>query len=425
MKNLLYLFICITILFSACTDDSNDSVFDKTPDERVAERTKIYADALESSEYGWKAVYYPNDDLYGGFSYVIKFNDETKTVTMYSDLIEDGSSTSSYRFQLQQEPSLVFDTFGLLHILSDPANGKQGEGYQGEFEFFFREMDEDKITLEGKIHGKEMVLTKATPDDPLLLKSNYTNSQLLEPQSGMSFFRNLVLEGDINKKVSFQYSGSARRVTTAHIEGESTLTQNSIGLEFTANGFTLSQALIVDGNSIQSFIYDNDSKTFVVDEEGIVGELRYDDTPPYVVEGIADDMLSSDFYSVIGGSSDVIAYINDIVKDVPTFQGLQFYMQRSWMLCYSNPPHDGTNKWAGFSKCIFTKSAEDKFFIDTTNLSIAFSDWFFEVYKTNYGANSLMNMLWNPNGFYIIRDTADSFYLVSVADPSSYVLIAR
>ncbi|MBR8535542.1 DUF4302 domain-containing protein [Carboxylicivirga sediminis] len=425
MKKLLYLFICISLLFSACTDDSKDSIYDQTPDERVAERIKQYADALESAQNGWKTVYYPNDELYGAFSYVIKFHPETNEVTMYSDLFAEGSSTSTYRFQLQQEPSLVFDTFGQLHILSDPANGKKGEGYQGEFEFFFRELSDDRIVLEGKIHGKELVLTKADANTPEQLKSNYTNSQLLQPQAGMSFFRNLVLEGDINKKVSFQYSASTRRVSTAHIEGESTLTQNKIGVEFTPNGFKLHTPLVVDGRSIQSFVYDEVTSSFKVSDDGITGELKYDDAPPYIVEGIADDILSGGFYSIDSYSNTLVPYVEDVKKDVPTFKGFQLYFQRSWILCYSNPAHDGTNKWSGFRNCVFTKSAEDKIFIDTSALDLAFSVWFYEVWQVNNGAKGLMAFLWDTDGFYIVRESADEFYMVSVADPSKYILVGR
>jgi len=425
MKKLLYLFIGIPLLFSACTDDSKDSIFDKTPDERVAERTKKYADALEGAENGWKAVYYPNDELYGAFTYVIKFKAETNEVTMYSDLFANGSSTSTYRFQLQQEPSLVFDTFGQLHILSDPANGKKGEGYQGEFEFFFRELSADKIVLEGKIHGKELVLTKADANAPEQLENNYTNSQLLKPQAGMSFFRNLVLEGDINKKVSFQYSASTRRVSTAHIEGESTLTQNKFGVEFSPTGFKLHTPLMVDGKSIQTFVYDEAAASFKVSDDGITGELKYDTTPPYVVEGIADDILTGDFYSIDGFSNTMVPYLDDVKKDVPTFKGFQLYMQRSYILCYSNPAHDGSSKWSGFKNCVFTKSAEDKIFVDTSDMQLAFSLWFYELWQVNDGAKGIMAFLWDANGFYVVKESADEFYLVSVADPSKYILVGR
>jgi hypothetical protein len=59
------------------------------------------------------------------------FNETTATVL----------KESSYRLKALQQPTLIFDTYSYLHLLSDPdpnvAGGIAGKGYNSDFEFAY------------------------------------------------------------------------------------------------------------------------------------------------------------------------------------------------------------------------------------------------------------------------------------------------
>lgn len=274
MKKLYYIILSIGLILSACTDNNKDSVFDKTTDERVAELIKKYADALEASENGWKAEYYPNDEEYGAFGFVIQFNKAEGTAIMYSDLIQEGHSTSTYRYQQQQEPSLVFDTFGLLHVLSDPANGVVGEGFQGEFEFYFREITDNQITLEGKLHGREMILTKATPEDIQKLTESYNRITNIVGDPLQSVFRNI----EINDSpiASFEYNQIGRFAILSYIENN-IYKQIKAPVNPTPEGFLFKEPVVINEVSIGGFIYDETENLFIDAVSG--AKLLYSDVP--------------------------------------------------------------------------------------------------------------------------------------------------
>ncbi len=274
MKQLYYFILCIALLSSACTDDSKDSVFDKTPDERVAELTNKYADALEAPENGWKAEYYPNGELYGAYTFVIQFNSKEGAATMYSDLIQEGHTTSSYRFQQQQEPSLIFDTFGLLHVLSDPANGVVGEGLQGEFEFYFRELTDDKITLEGKLHGQELVMTKATPEDIEILTESYNRIANIVGDPYQSVFRNIEINS--TPLASFEFNQIGRFAILSYVENDEYI-QIRVPINPTPEGFLFKDPVVINGVSIPGFMYDETESIFIDEKSG--AKLLYSDVP--------------------------------------------------------------------------------------------------------------------------------------------------
>ena len=274
MKRIIYILVFIPFILLSCEDDSKDSVFEETSDERVANLIKEYKEVLEAEENGWKTVYFPNDELYGGFTYVIKFNGETNEVTMYSDIIETGSSTSTYSFKQQQEPSLIFDTYGLLHELSNPVNGIRGEGFQGEFEFYFREIKQDTIFLEGKLHGKPMILTKASATDPETLGDNYKMLTNIVGNPKQSVFRNVEING--SPICSFEYYPSGRSVVVSYEEDDQ-IKQVQTGVGVSPEGFFFNNPLVIGDVSLTKFLYDEENSLFV--DEAVNAKLMYSDVP--------------------------------------------------------------------------------------------------------------------------------------------------
>ena len=124
-KNLLYTFLAIITLVASCRKD-DDNAFDKSPDERLNETLQQYQAALSGSPYGWNANLTTADG--GSYRFYFSFN-ESNRVEMYSDFDSTTATTireSSYRLKALQQPSLIFDTYSYIHILSDPDGAVSG-----------------------------------------------------------------------------------------------------------------------------------------------------------------------------------------------------------------------------------------------------------------------------------------------------------
>lgn len=116
-------------------------MFSKPPQERVGETLTALDGALKSGN-GWVMYVFTqlNDQ---GYSFYCQFKDSNR-VNMLSDLNSQSATIikqSSYRTQWMQEPSLIFDTYNYLHLLSDPmpsqsnVGGAAGQGLISDFSF--------------------------------------------------------------------------------------------------------------------------------------------------------------------------------------------------------------------------------------------------------------------------------------------------
>src|SRR5258708_439035 len=166
-KNVLYYLLAIILVASCKRDD--DHVFDKSSDERINETLKAYQTAMTSSQYGWNGNLYTADGTL--YRFYFSFNDSNR-VQMYSDfdsLTATDIKESSYRLKALQQPSLIFDTYSYIHLLSDPDGsvngGADGVGLKSDFEFAIDSVTTDSISLIGRVNGSKLTFKKATQAD--------------------------------------------------------------------------------------------------------------------------------------------------------------------------------------------------------------------------------------------------------------------
>jgi hypothetical protein len=159
MKNYIYLFIFV-FLFMACSDE--DRIFSEASGTRSAQYLEECYSILQSSDQGWKMVYYPDTSSYGGYNFIMKFYDGNR-VEMLSEF---GSEiiNSSYRIDMSQGPMLVFDTYTYIHELSKPDNNPPN-GLTGDFEFVIQDKSEDRLELVGRKKNEKVLLERATEQD--------------------------------------------------------------------------------------------------------------------------------------------------------------------------------------------------------------------------------------------------------------------
>lgn len=182
MKKLLILILSAVILFSACRKD-DQSVFNKSADQRLNEALTAYQTQLAGAQYGWKGLIYPKGG--GIYTFYFKFNNSNR-VQMLAGFDSVSAVTlkeSSYRLKAVQQPSLLFDTYSYIHLLSDPDpnvnGGDVGAGLQSDFEFYFDSTSADTINLVGRFNGSKARLVRATQAEATAFTSGQLANGLL------------------------------------------------------------------------------------------------------------------------------------------------------------------------------------------------------------------------------------------------------
>jgi len=256
MTKYLLLFFVVAVFLSACKKNE-DHVFDQTPDERINQALQNYQSQLSGAQSGWNAVLYPKGG--GAYFFYLKFNDANR-VQMVSDFDSASAVTvkeSSYRLKALQQPSLIFDTYSYIHVLSDPDasvnGGTLGAGLLSDFEFYFNDSTSaDTIKLTGRVNGSKMILTKASAEQATSYTSGQFNINLVKENFSkiLEYFKRLTIGGigydviinPLNKTVIFNWTdaqGSIHTLTTTFY--------------YTLNGIGFGEPVINGGTVITEF----------------------------------------------------------------------------------------------------------------------------------------------------------------------------
>lgn len=234
MKKYFVGFIVATFMITGCKKEV-DHVFDQSPDERLNEALAKYQAQLTGSPNGWNAVLYPKGG--GAYAFYFKFNDANR-VQMVSDFDSASAVTvkeSSYRLKALQQPSLLFDTYSYIHVLSDPSSdingGTDGAGLVSDFEFYFSDSTSsaDSIILIGRVNGSKAILTKATQEQADAYTNGAFNIDLFREKFSniLQYFKRFAVGGstyDMNikpstKTIIFTWTdadGNTQTFTTAY-----------------------------------------------------------------------------------------------------------------------------------------------------------------------------------------------------------------
>lgn len=257
-KNLLHILLAITLVASCRKDD--DNVFDKSPDERLNETLKTYQAAITGAPYGWNANLVTGEG--GSYRFYFSFNDSNR-VLMYSDFDSVTATEikeSSYRLKALQQPSLIFDTYSYIHILSDPDGsvngGTYGSGLKSDFEFRIDSVTADSISLTGRFNGSKLSLRKAAQGDRAVWANKQVTNGVVNFKNYWKFllyFRRLTYSGT---QYELQFDTTIKKVTVSWISG-STAQSVTRGYYFWANGIYFSDPVINGSATIPGFSITN------------------------------------------------------------------------------------------------------------------------------------------------------------------------
>lgn len=254
MKKTYRLLFALTALIftAACTPEVEDA-FDKPSPDRIAEAISETKDILTAAPNGWKMAYQGSGG-FGGFNILCKFDKEDNVFC--EEESDHAKGTSHYTVQQGQGVLLSFDSFNAaLHKYSDPvgkingkAVGKDGKGFQGDFEFRVMSCTKDSIVLEGRKHGDRVVMTPM-PED-LTWDSFFT--QIATVASGMSSERyNIIIDKD-----TLPARMNLHTLHTTDKNGKAV----AIPFIYTPQGIEVLKADSLNGRKLTAFTYSTDDK---------------------------------------------------------------------------------------------------------------------------------------------------------------------
>ena len=272
MKKTYRLLFALTALIftAACTPEVEDA-FDKPSPDRIAEAISETKDILTAAPNGWKMAYQGSGG-FGGFNILCKFDKEDNVFC--EEESEHAKATSHYTVQQGQGVLLSFDSFNAaLHKYSDPvgkingkAVGKDGKGFQGDFEFRVMSCTKDSIVLEGRKHGDRVVMTPM-PED-LTWDSFFT--QIATVASGMSSERyNIIIDKD-----TLPARMNLHTLHTTDKNGKAV----AIPFIYTPQGIEVLKADSLNGRKLTAFTYSTDDKWVDPNDKGVMLSPR-DITP--------------------------------------------------------------------------------------------------------------------------------------------------
>ena len=270
-KTYRLLFALTALIFTAsCTPEVEDA-FDKPSPDRIAEAISETKDILTAAPNGWKMAYQGSGG-FGGFNILCRFDKEDNVFC--EEESDHAKGTSHYTVQQGQGVLLSFDSFNAaLHKYSDPVGkingksvGKDGKGFQGDFEFRVMSCTKDSIVLEGRKHGDRVVMTPM-PED-LTWDSFFT--QIATVASGMSSERyNIIIDKD-----TLPARMNLHTLHTTDKNGKAV----AIPFIYTPQGIEVLKADSLNGRKLTAFTYSTDDKWVDPNDKSIMLSPR-DITP--------------------------------------------------------------------------------------------------------------------------------------------------
>ena len=305
----------LALQLSACDNNTDaEPKFDQTPTERLNAQKAELTEALLSSPEGWKAVYFTDNTVLGGYTHLFKFA-ANGTVEMASDFddVEKTylSEVSEYQIQLGSTVSLVFTTKNKIHLLSDsndyPIDALTSEGYRGDFQFLYYGQENGEIIFRTNRNNQELRFVKATKEDwdDLVLNFDMIPNIIGDPTLGL--YRGLEVNNGTTKTT---YDFNPFSTVTRHTTITDAAGSYDMGIGYAPNGLVVSPPVVVGNQKLSNFIFNETDGSFTATGTGNVSaSIKYSDVP---------FLITSDYKIMLQKPSTAFGYIAANLSAVPT-----------------------------------------------------------------------------------------------------------
>ncbi len=437
MKKVLIVVLIISAFLSSCKK-TDKPAFDKSPDERLNETLATYQAQLSGAQYGWKAYIQVDSGKGSAYSFYFKFNDANR-VQMLSDFDSLSAVTlkeSSYRLKALQQPSLVFDTYSYLHVLSDPdprVNGQNvGSGLLGDFEFYFDSVSTDNIRLVGRIHGSKLILTRASQAEETAYNSGALAAGLYINKI-LTYFKRLTIGSQL---YDIKIDPVNRQFIFSWLDANGNLVTFSTGYYFTVGGISFTNPLVNGSQTISGFdniTWNQGTQTInltiggmAATITGIVVPLKVDVAAPrrwwqYAVDN-GNGYWSSFTGFHVNGVDDALG-LASLTSGTGTFYSLLYWPDVSgsndaFAPLFLNAARDAV------SLAYVNAPAFPNFTTDGHAIFVNLGDYGapnFLPYPTTGPAAQSKTLLYNSSGYYFVKTSATTYDMVSALDGKTWI----
>jgi hypothetical protein len=283
MKTSILQSILIASVLLACRQQDDEAILGR-PEVRMDQILKEYKQRLVSSPHGWKGYIFPG--LGGGFSFLFEFSSEGR-VTMMADINDDcatESYESSFRLEAVQLPSLFFDTYSYLHMLSDPdpnvIGGEIGHGLTADFEFAFHSVSEngDTLRLLGNQNKTPLMLIKASRDEAQAFHSGDVKA-IMNQAAGYAKYNPFVyIQSPDGKRLNTSFNLEERLFSLSLRQGD-TLNISSTPFGYTTQGLFLQNPVTYRNITFQEVFFDAAASKYYVEVNGTRVNLQTAEEP--------------------------------------------------------------------------------------------------------------------------------------------------
>lgn len=282
MKNIIGILLLVTGCYS-CANNDVDSLFDNSPEARIAASKAEYKKILLDAPHGWK-TYFGTSDQLGRWLILMDF-DENGKVTMKCDPVDyyyiAGVAINepiTYRVDYSQFPELIFESFSQFSAWNEFVVDTNGDGYVDayagpETQFIFDKYQDGKLHMIGKSkigvgkNVKEIISFLFEPAE----ESDWNLTGIADVKKAINYddkkakYQRLEYKGELLESL-FLIDGESR-VVLYKTPGSKNDQLKNLPFYITKSGFTLVDPLRIEGVGT--------IREFTVDPGGVVSEATH------------------------------------------------------------------------------------------------------------------------------------------------------
>ena len=297
LKNTVLLALAMSLSFCSKNDDDNTG-----NDPIIPVQNPALMKELTASPEGWKLTYVSPDDSFGGYNFLMKFDDQGK-VTMLSDLSATATPTTS-RYSTQEEGRglvLSFIDNNQIHRLADALQGAASIAHTGKvYQFLYTGKEGNNLKFQNLLLGNNasVVFQPATAADWSRTPALYKN---IAPLSNNASHYYLKVSPTTGSPTTYPIEFTNRVLSLKN-------TPSKIATSATENGIAFHRAFTLGGQPFNELkrVENSNPPTYRTTVNGVTAELFYSLLSP--------DDYNSDDYQHINTQIEALAINTQVMK---------------------------------------------------------------------------------------------------------------
>ena len=275
MKKITLLLLAMSLSF--CTKNDNDAV--DNPIDPV--ENPALMKELTASPEGWKLTYVSPDDSFGGYNFLMKFDNQGK-VTMLSDLSATATPTTSGYSTQEEGRGLVLSFIGnnQIHRLADALQGAVSIAHTGKvYQFLYTGKEGNNLKFQNLLLGNNasVVFQPATAADWSRTPALYKN---IAPLSNNASHYYLKVSPTTGSPTTYPIEFTNRVLSLKN-------TPSKIATSATENGIAFHRTFTLGGQSFTELerVAGSVPPVYKATVNGVTAELFYSSVPPNFFDG--------------------------------------------------------------------------------------------------------------------------------------------